>query len=50
MHNNNFGDERYIAWDSVPDYAVLLMAHSEDFSSVMQKVKFLKLEKEDAKK
>ncbi len=48
MHNKNFEDERFISWDSAPEYAALLMGHSEDFSSIMQKVKFLRLEKEDA--
>ena len=48
MDNNDFRDEHYIDWESVPEYADLLMAHSEDFSTIMQKVKFLRLEKEDA--
>ena len=48
MHKNNFGDERFITWDSAPEYAALLMGHSEDFSNIMQKVKFLRLEKQDA--
>ena len=50
MENNNFGDECCITWDSSPDYAALLLAHSEDFSRIMQKVKFLQLEKEEAQK
>jgi len=33
-----------------PEYAALLMANSEDFSRIMQKVKFLQLEKEEAQK
>ena len=48
MHNNDFGDERFITWDSAPEYADLLMGHSEEFSNIMQKVKFLRLEKDDA--
>ncbi len=48
MDNNNFGDECCIAWDSSPDYAALLLAHSEDFSSMLKKVDFLQLEKDDA--
>ncbi len=48
MDNNDFGDECCITWDSSRDYAALLMAHSEDFSSIMKKVDFLQLEKDDA--
>ena len=50
MHNDDSGDEGYITWDTTPEYAALLMAHSEDFSRIMQKVKFLQLEKEEAQK
>ncbi len=50
MHNDDSGDECYITWDTTSEYAALLMAHSEDFSRIMQKVKILQLEKEEAQK